>query len=52
MFAAAPIAFTIPRVLRSIRRRGGRCQRCGYDLRASAGRCPECGTGSGAPRAS
>lgn len=38
-------------VRRRLRRRGGRCAGCGYDLRGLAdGRCPECGAVGAGPR--
>ena len=37
------VAITRPAVVRRWRRRHSRCERCGYDLRASPKRCPECG---------
>ena len=42
-FAALPAARLPGVVERCRRKRGGRCVKCGYDLRAAAGRCPECG---------
>lgn len=41
-------AWRLPRELRALRAgrkraAAGRCQECGYDLRATPGRCPECG---------
>ena len=32
-----------PSLVRRRRRRRGRCEGCGYDLRGSGERCPECG---------
>jgi len=38
-----PVFVALRHLRRQRRKRGGRCARCGYDLRASPGRCPECG---------
>ena len=51
LLALAPVALLpVPALIRRRRRRrlrgAGRCESCGYDLRASPGRCPECGVGA------
>ena len=42
--AGGAAGFLVPVLRRRRRLKGGRCVRCGYDLRASPERCPECGT--------
>ena len=43
--AALPLPLLVlgPGVMRRRRKKAGRCEGCGYDLRATLSRCPECG---------
>jgi hypothetical protein len=43
VFAVLPGRRAIQMARAKRRRRKGRCERCGYDMRATPDRCPECG---------
>ena len=43
LLAVPPGVLTLVALRRRARFRRGRCERCGYDLRASPLKCPECG---------
>ena len=44
LFGTLPAIVISRRLRRSLRRWGGRCVACGYDIRFATERCPECGT--------
>jgi len=49
LMALGPLAWLFSAGRQRRRRRAGRCQRCGYDLRATPDRCPECGAAQRPP---